>query len=420
VARRAGIAKSSISVWENDLHQPRIPDLTAVLTTLGVGSHETHVALSRIHAPRAAVHQRALLDADAAIEGGGETAPTPGRLLRTIRERRGVSLRRLARSIGRTPTAIVQWETRGMRPSPGALAALLAYLEPEEAEAEWLRSRFSRLAPPGSRDGAALDTLEAWLEGFKGTIRDGHHALDLDFLLWEMQVCGWLTARRDAALELLRQGRSEYALWLAWEDRLTEANEYAASALRLGPSTSRRGLSKWTTVALHVRACHEARSPQCRRPESAVRLLSNWLGMPGTPAHRSALLRELAQFAYEANEMAFAITASEQALRLADRTGDEEYNRLARSARIEIATRAGLWSEALSLIAIEPPNAVGIPRILHWFRWVDLLTAMDDVSAADDYLRRIYADMERDGYRTPSLLGRAENADRNLEHRKCR
>ena len=213
------------------------------------------------------------------------------------------------------------------------------------------------------------------------------------------------------------EGRSDYAVWLTWEGRLAEGNQYAASAMRLGELASVRFPSPAFTAAAHVRASYEARSPRRMQPRSAVRLLHSWLGASDNPKHQSPILRDIAQFALEAKEMEYALKASEKALQLAYATDNIRFIQAARYARIEIVTRGGLWSEAFTLLTEESERKAesAYARIQQSFRWVDFLTAVGDGAGADDALRQVYADIERYEYLAPSLIQRADNAALNIE-----
>ena len=99
LSARAAVAKSTISSWEQGIHIPRVPELEAVLATLGVPAHDRQIALGLIPRPRGSRARAASL-ASHQPELPEHPMPVPGHLLRAMRLRRNLSLGDVALRLG--------------------------------------------------------------------------------------------------------------------------------------------------------------------------------------------------------------------------------------------------------------------------------------------------------------------------------
>src|SRR5437660_494478 len=108
VARKAGIAPTTLRRWERDATRPRLVELQRVCKVLGVPRDEYLELLGMTPAtPRT---NRELLR-----QGGEEQelqriwCPGPGELSRTLRARQGLSARDLAKAIRVHPSRVCRW-----------------------------------------------------------------------------------------------------------------------------------------------------------------------------------------------------------------------------------------------------------------------------------------------------------------------
>jgi DNA-binding transcriptional regulator YiaG len=98
--------------------------LDAVLDALQAGPGQRRDALALIQAPRAE-RRLALL---ASPNQEADACPVPGDLLRTLRLRRGLSLRAAAAELGVSPSTLSRWERSETVPSGTHLRRLLERL----------------------------------------------------------------------------------------------------------------------------------------------------------------------------------------------------------------------------------------------------------------------------------------------------
>lgn len=238
LARRAGVAQSSLTRWEQGRFAPRLPELTVVLDALAASAEERTAALRHLDRPRA----HAKLAREEAHSAGGThwidlewPAPSCGSLLKAIRLRSGKTLEDAARVIGAQAGTLSRWERGLAWPSPDTIQAIGAALgaSPEE-QAALARGRRSLngLGTAGSLEGldhhfrVVLEPLE-----MVGELNPGR---DMHFL--QMEAALWPLARQStAALTLLAEVYAHYGNYLSNLSRWSEAKTYLSRALDMMP-----------------------------------------------------------------------------------------------------------------------------------------------------------------------------------------
>lgn len=131
LARRSGVAKSTLSRWESGQNEPDIPTLEAVLCSVGGTEQERIELLSLLHAPRAIGALQELDSSGAALEGLGIEVPQAGQALRALRLSRRLSIDDVAIQIGASTRSVRHWEAGTRRPSTDQIQRLAAVLGPE-------------------------------------------------------------------------------------------------------------------------------------------------------------------------------------------------------------------------------------------------------------------------------------------------
>src|SRR5437016_2875076 len=109
-ARAAGIGRVTLNRWETGVHQPRLPELEALLGALRADPQRKRQALALMDAPRARKRTRALI-AQIGERAGIGPMPNGGDLLRAMRMRRGLSREAAAERIGVSTRTLRRWET---------------------------------------------------------------------------------------------------------------------------------------------------------------------------------------------------------------------------------------------------------------------------------------------------------------------
>jgi transcriptional regulator with XRE-family HTH domain len=147
LARKAGVSKGALSLWESGQRQPRVVELEAVLEALGATAAQRALAFACIDAPRAILHLRRN------SHDGLGGPPTGGDLLRAMRLRRGWSQEQL-------------WSE--VRPRIQRLLAMIPHreLEPDTILTAALMNAAARVyASPRPAPEVGIQELRTWLAG---------------------------------------------------------------------------------------------------------------------------------------------------------------------------------------------------------------------------------------------------------------
>ena len=400
LASRAGVAKGTLSGWERGLHQPRLPELEAVLAALGVPTSQWRDLLSLIDAPRA---DRALAltlaDAEELAYLESDDRPVPGHLLKALRRRRGLRLDQVAHEIGVNAASVSRWERSESTPSTERLLRLLAVLEARPEECKALLSNRRLLKPSPRQHAPTLESLEQRLTEWSSRITFGDRALmELEFLAWEAEI--WpLAVHSKAARERLGVAWAFQAEWLTWDGRMREARSYAHRAIQLlqvqeEPTWWCMGGLR-CAVGVWAKVIARDRSPGTSA--AAVAWLRRWLPLaPGTE-WETDLCRHLAEHAWWAQQPKAAVHFADRSCSLAERLEDQGLFHWTRSGKADLLLRLGWSQEARALL--HPPLSGNPPhgRLLDILRWASVLRAVGDPTAAH-WLSEAYALIDQSGY----------------------
>ncbi len=164
LAKQAGIARNTISRWENGTNVPHIPELEAVLDAIQATRQQRQMALELLPAARGTKALKAAYAEPHQLTMGW------GEVLWALRQRKGWSLEQLAASLGIRHSTIARWERGETWPGEAQLLELCRKLGAHEDEiAALISGRFSVIDPSCS----ALDRRRA-IEAFDAR----WHAID--------------------------------------------------------------------------------------------------------------------------------------------------------------------------------------------------------------------------------------------------
>src|SRR5262245_8083139 len=110
VAARAGVSERSLSRWENGAVRPRLPELEQAMRALGASGAEAGRALALVGTARALRRQQEEAAGAAVLPENDLVTPGAGALLRSLRQRRGLSLAEASACLGVQPSSISRWE----------------------------------------------------------------------------------------------------------------------------------------------------------------------------------------------------------------------------------------------------------------------------------------------------------------------
>jgi transcriptional regulator with XRE-family HTH domain len=401
LAAQSGVAKSTLSKWEAGAFEPRLPELEAVLATLGASPAQREQALSVIGAPRAVRQIRRETLADPSVAPhlsplGDESLAPPagGDLLRAMRHRSHLSLCQVADELGVRQSTVVRWERSETMPPRERLGALFDLLNarPEEraalAAGVWALAAADDTAP-------SVDDFVQRLAALEERVRRGDRALmELCFLGWEAQL--WPLARHaSAAWELLGRGYARYSQWLTWDGRLAEGYRYANWALAMHePATGPE--ADWL-VPVHVRALVAAHGRGPGAAARAVERLREWLPLARQWSTRCVLQHDMATYAAASGETEVALTFSGRAREAAARSESEPAVRLSRFVHAEVLRAAAQPQAALLFLPHDTP-LMPVRRVIEANAWAATLLALGDRSAAAAWLARAFAVLEEYGF----------------------
>ena len=138
LATKAGIARNTISRWENGLNLPHIPELEALMGAIQATRHERQRALELLPAARGTKALKAANTETHQLTAGW------GEVLWALRLRNGWTLEQLAASLNIRHSTIARWERGETWPDEAQLLELCSKLGAHEVEiAALTRGRFT-------------------------------------------------------------------------------------------------------------------------------------------------------------------------------------------------------------------------------------------------------------------------------------
>ena len=350
LARSAGVSHDALGAWERGARLPRLPELEATLTALGVPPAERGRLIALVPAPRARRH------VEAAAEEVTGPLPGGGGLLRAMRGRRGLTQVDAARSAGISQGRLARWERSEEWPAPERLHRLCFALWAHPEETAVLTGGRGALPAWDAEEDA-----EAW--SYKGAASPDD---PLGRLLKRVYFHG--DALRD--LRSLSLGR---ALWLraqgdeAFRPHLHDACAYRARAMmeegRFGEvadyadrtwALARQGYGgsefwAWGVIASATALRHGVGGHR-PRPGAAAALLAGGVSQAEPGENRAWLLSELATAMAEAGRADEALCASVQAQVLAARSPVPEDLLFRRRDHAVLLCALGHHGEALDVL----------------------------------------------------------------------
>jgi transcriptional regulator with XRE-family HTH domain len=271
--RRSGISGATVSRWETGRTQPRLAELSAVLTALGVSDAQKRQVWTLIEAPRAVQQLR---------RAEGDAPPVGGDLLRAMRLRQGWTQQEAATRTGVTQGTLGKWERSEDWPSTERLHALCAMLGAHEEETLALTcGRFSGesyLQALGESDGPLVltPTLNAErLYHLLGRLLWEPESLsDLGFLALEARL--WKEVTREADLQTyLCCVYARHARYLVSRLRYAEAAPYIRKSLAMAEQ-GRLPAPIWVDALLSQTWASCWGSPARTQIETPLRQLKRW------------------------------------------------------------------------------------------------------------------------------------------------
>lgn len=403
LADRAQVGKSTLNNWENGAFEPRLPELEATLTALGVSSEEREQALSLMTTRRGMAARQQTRDARFTAEIG--QMPGGGDLLRALRHRKRWRLEQAADALGVSPGTLSRWEQGKVMPAPEGLDALLTILGASPQE-HALLSDPHRFSSPFSCEPA--DSPDALWERFLAHMllvnRHTEDALgDLRFLTLEAQA--WRSAAQGnvQGRRILAHICAEHAAFLACYQRLGEAGTYAHRALNL--ISERTDPPAFLLAAAIVAAdadVYRSASPSPRRGLERLRL---WLPYARQPDYRAWILQQQASYLRLQGETESALDMNAAACRIAERCVNPEELLLRRIDRASLLVQAGRAGEALAFFTLGEDDNV-LRRVQTSLLATEAYQALGDRRAAHDCLQRAYTDIC--AYSLPQFQARAD------------
>ena len=298
-AELARIGPSTLSRWEAGTRVPMVPELEALLKTLGYSDSEMNRILVSIDAPRAAREARDLQ--------GMNDVPTGGDLLRALRRRRRITLPMLAELLNVAPSTVSRWESSIAHPSPGALAKYLDIVEASPQERATLVSSGVGKVKSDRPAFVAREYMEK-LSAISRTLPSGGHP-DTELELLQMQSNLWWERNNSDAIHLLRICHVLYASYLHEWGRFAEALKEADQALASGEPFDEVGIE-----AQRIQAVSMVYRGPVLRPHQGLCILQSCFLNVLDPVQRVRILVDMADLSHRVGRKDEAISYAERAV----------------------------------------------------------------------------------------------------------
>ncbi|MDX1934996.1 MAG: helix-turn-helix transcriptional regulator [Capsulimonadales bacterium] len=137
LAIKSQVCKSTLSCWECGKRKPSTRELKSVIDALNLRPTESNRVWQLLDEPRGV---RALRQAIAR-----QRVSDNGTLLRSLRQRAGLTQQQVADALGVTRWTVLRWEKIEIWPEPAQLDRLIALFSPDEEQTFLLRA--GRFAP---------------------------------------------------------------------------------------------------------------------------------------------------------------------------------------------------------------------------------------------------------------------------------
>lgn len=400
LARRAGISHDALGAWERGERSPRLPELEAVLTALGVKPAERLRLVALVPASRALRHARA---------AAGETqiiGPMPGGgdLLRAMRGRRGLTQAQAAQAAGVGQGRLTYWERSEDWPTVERMRHLCSALGASAEETAALVG--GRGALPGWDE---AQDVEAWsCQGGTASPNDPlgllirrtyFHADALrDLRSLSLERALWLRAQgSEASRSHLHDACAYRARAMMEEGRYSEVGAYADRTWDLArQGHGRSQFWAWGVIASAsvLRHGFGRRRP---RPNAAAALLASVVTEAAPDENQAWLLGELALALAEAGRADESVCASLQARAVAETMPDPAEGWFRRRDHAALLVALGRPGEALDVLE----TASGLSRfgadpiVRHQLLGAACHLGLGNVGAAQDCLTPALALIEQ-------------------------
>ncbi|HZP81470.1 MAG TPA: helix-turn-helix transcriptional regulator [Chthonomonadaceae bacterium] len=391
LAAQTHLAPRTLSYWESNTYQPRLPELEAVLKALGVSGAQREQALALVVAPRAVLRLRAEPRIARLQEQIGPL-PSGGDLLRAMRHRRRLYLEQVAEALGVSPGTVSRWEQGQVVPPPESLEALLTRLGARPEERAVLMEGHLFLVPPLRAIAISVEALRERFLGFVWSSYDNRADPLHDLRFLTLAAEAWTFAARSRhGRDLLADIYAHYASYLSDLHRFAEARAYAERALDFLVDKSApevfyiRAAIAWANAAV-------LRGPK-PAPQPGLALLNLWQPVTRKSDYRAWMLEDMARYLAMMGEIPEALRLSEKACRVAETHENPDELRLRRLGLAKLHLRAGNVETALTLAPLFPKDGP-FRRADVLLLWVEGMLATGDRSSAQDWLQRALADIE--------------------------
>jgi len=393
LAAKAQVARSTLVRWERGNHQPRIPELIAVLDVLNASPEERTEALTLISASRAIQSLRA--EQHQPIEAGQDWmfSPETGDLLRVMRIRRGMTQEQVADSIGIRRVSLSRWETGDLIPSAERLNDLMVLLGALPAEKVALTRG---VLAPSYLAASADDPFEAAVNHYEQVTKGGFDPVleplkDLEYLRLERTFAN-LSISHPAARQYLLNTYSHHAHWLSVQSRFHEAGKYADRVLEAVEAELPREPEWMRVIPISARAA--AYGGGLRRVKRGASILESWLPSVQPPEFHAWILGDLSFYLAEEGNLQSAIEVASKSCRVAVRCENPYEISNRRTDLAEILLKTEQSGDAARATDLLPPILANHPqgRVREALLWAKALWLTEDRVEACKWLDRASQD----------------------------
>jgi transcriptional regulator with XRE-family HTH domain len=406
LARKAGIRRATLSEWQAEKRRPRLPELEAVLSALGISELQKRQAREKLRTPAQVQRLRMQAEArDPSLEALAGHAPHGGDLIRAMRLRRGWTQSQLAQRAGVSQATLVRWERAEQWPRTEQLHRVCYLLAASEDELVALTlGRFS-LADGGVRLTEA--EIQARLDYiFRTRTLPSENAL-AELRLLSLMGHAWNLATGYASgRQILAQVNSTYADHLYLRRRFVECRAVAIRALDIH-SQCRGGEDGVNRAAIRL-AEASAKCGGRQGLDSAIEILERWRFHPADQkdgvVQSGWMLADLARFKAMRGQTDDAMALGQQALQEST-SADSHIEQLFRGYDLaEVLLHADRPREAHELLrgGSHPHFRVVDARTHPHFRIVDARThfLLGEYEEADALLQEVLGWMDDRKYIT--------------------
>jgi len=394
LARRAGVSHDALGAWERGERLPRLPELEAALTALGVAPAERLRLIALVPAPRARAAAKVGVQPIGPMPGGGD-------LLRAMRGRRGLTQADAARSAGVSQGRLARWEQSENWPTVERMHHLCSALGASAEETAALVG--GRGALPGWDE---AEDAEAWsCKGgtaspddplgclIKRTYFHADALRDLRSLSLERAL--WLRARDSEAFRSHLHDACAYrARAMMEEGRFSEVGAYADRTWKL--ARQGYGMSQFWAWGVIASATTLRRSSAVRCTQAAD-LLASMVPQLLPGENQAWMLSDLAVAMAESGRADEALRASAQAQDLAERLSAPEELLFRRRDHAILLAALGRHGEALDVLetATRLSQFGADPIVRHYLLAAACHLGLRNAGAAQECLTPALALIER-------------------------